>query len=124
MKKTAATVGLVIVLAILSMPPMSSADKNFKIHSPHGDPVTLLLTTCALKNIRIHNFDFSNNGDIFSMVAAPNGSSDLIQSISIEFHQDSTPVQSELVDIGPGKTVQEVYCPENFDQIVIDCFGY
>jgi len=124
MKKTAASVALVIVLITLNLPRTASADRTFKIHSPRGGLVTVLLTSCALKNIRIHNFDFSESGDIFSMVAAPNGSSDSVQSISIEFHEGSTPVQSELVDIGPGRTVQEVYCPESFDQIVIDCFGY
>jgi hypothetical protein len=124
MKKTAVTVGLVIILAILSMPPTSSADKSFKIHSPLGGVVTLAITRCALKNIRVHDFDFSQSGDMFSIVAVPRGSSDSIQSISIEFHEESTTVQSELVDIGPGKTMQQVYCPENFDQIVIDCFGY
>jgi hypothetical protein len=124
MKKTAAFVALVIILITLNLPCPSSADKSFKIHSPRGGPVTLVLTTCALENIRIHNFDFSNSGDIFSMIAAPNDSSDSIQSMSIEFHEGSTPVHSELIDIGPGRTVQEVDCPESFDQIVIDCFGY
>lgn len=124
MKKTLAPVVLlVIVLAILGLPRAGSADRSFKIHSPRGGLVTILLTSCALKNIRIHNLDFSESGDTFSMVAAPNGSSDLIQSISIEFHEGSTSVQSELIDVGPGKTVQELYCPESFDKIVIDCFG-
>jgi hypothetical protein len=123
-KKTATIVRLVIILAIVSMPCTSSAEKSFKIHSPRGGVVTLAITRCVMKNIRIHDFYFSNSGDVFSMVGAPNGSSDSIQSISIEFHEESTTVQSDLVDIGPGKTVQEVYCPENFDQIVIDCFGY
>jgi len=124
MKKTSASVTLlVIVLAILGLPRTGSADRSFKIHSPRGGLVTVLLTSCALRNIRIHNLDFSESGDIFSMVAAPNGSSDLIQSISIEFHEGSTSVQSELIDVGPGKTAQELYCPESFDKIVIDCFG-
>jgi hypothetical protein len=125
MKKTLLFVALLVIfLAILSLPRKASADRSFKIHSPRGGLVTVLLTSCALKNIRIHNLDFSESGDIFSMVAAPNGSSDLIQSISIEFQEGSTSVQSELVDVGPGKTVQELSCPESFDGIVIDCFGY
>jgi len=124
MKKTLAPVALlVIVLAIMGLPGEGSADRSFKIHSPRGGVVTVLLTSCALKTIRIHNLDFSESGDIFSVVAAPNGSSDLIQSISVEFQEDSTSVQSELIDVGPGKTVQELYCPESFDMIVIDCFG-
>jgi hypothetical protein len=123
MKKTAAFVALVIILTALSLPSTVSADKSFKIHSPRGGAVTLQLTTCALKNIRIDNFDFSNNGEMFSIAAAPSGSSDTIESISIEFQEGSASVQSELVDIGPGRTVQEVNCPESFDQIIIDCFG-
>ena len=124
MKKTSVSVALlVIVLAILGLPGTGSADRSFKIHSPRGGLVTVLLTSCALKNIRIHNLDFSESGDTFSMVAAPNGSPDLIQSISIEFHEGSTVLQTELIDVGPGKTVQELYCPESFDRIVIDCFG-
>jgi hypothetical protein len=114
MKKTAAFVALVIILTALSLPSTVS---------PRGGAVTLQLTTCALKNIRIDNFDFSNNGEMFSIAAAPSGSSDTIESISIEFQEGSASVQSELVDIGPGRTVQEVNCPESFDQIIIDCFG-
>jgi hypothetical protein len=124
MKKNAAFVALVIILITLGLPCTSSADKSFNIHSPRGGLVTLAITSCALKNIRVHDFDFSNSGDLFSMVAAPRGSSDSIQSISIEFHEGSTSLQSELVDIGPGRTVQEVYCPGSFDRIVIDCSGY
>jgi hypothetical protein len=124
MKKTAVFVALVIILITLSLPCPSSADKSYKIHSPLGSLVTLAITSCTLKNIRVYDFDFSQSGDIFSIDAVPRGSYDSIQSISIEFHQNSDVVQSELVDIGPGKTVQTVYCPENFDQIVIDCSGY
>ena len=123
MKKTLASVALLVIfMAILGLPRKGSADRSFKIHSPRGGLVTVRLTSCTLKNIRIHNLDFSESGDIFSMVAAPNGSSDLIQSISIEFYEGSSSVQSELVDVGPGKTTQELYCPESFDRIVIDCF--
>jgi hypothetical protein len=124
MKKTRTTVTLVIIVAILSLACMASADKDFTIHSPLGSIVTLTITSCALKNVRVHDFDFSQSGDIFSIVAVPRDSSDSIQSISIEFREDSVPVQSELFDIGPGRTEQKVYCPESFDQIVIDCSGY
>jgi hypothetical protein len=124
MKKTFTTMTLVLVVAILSLPPSASADKSFSIHSPRGGVVSLLIKTCALKKVRIHNFQFSDSGDTFSLVAAPNGSSDSIDSLLIEFHEDSIAVQSDFVDIGPGRTEQEVYCPESFDQIVIDCSGY
>jgi hypothetical protein len=124
MKKNPTTVTLVLIVAILSLPCMASADKNFTIHSPLGSIVTLTITSCALKNIRVHDFDFSQSGDIFSIVAVPRGSSDSIQSLLIEFHEDSIAVQSDFIDIGPGSTEQKVYCPESFDQIVIDCSGY
>ena len=123
MKKTAAFVALVIILITLSFPCPSSADKSFNIHSPLGGLIKLTITSCALKNIRVHDFDFSSSGDAFNMVAAPQGSSDSIHTISIEFYEGSTLVQSDLVDIGPDRTTHEVQCPESFDQIVIDCFG-
>jgi hypothetical protein len=124
MKKTFTTMTLVLIVAILSLPPVVSADKSFRIHSPRGGVVSLLIKTCALRKIRIHNFEFSDSGDTFSLMAAPNGSSDSIESLLIEFHEDSIAVQSDFVDIGPGRTEQEVYCPESFDQIVIECTGY
>jgi hypothetical protein len=124
MNKILTAMALVLTVAILSLPCMASADKSFTIHSPHGGVVSLLIKTCALKKVRIHNFEFSDSGDTFSVVAAPNGSSDSIESLLIEFHEDSIAVQSDFVDIGPGRTEQEVYCPESFDQIVIDCSGY
>lgn len=124
MKKNPTTATLVIIVAILSLPCMASADKNFTIHSPLGGIVTLTITSCALKAVRVHDFDFSQSGNIFSIVAAPNGSSDSIESLLIEFHEDSIAVQSDFVDIGPGRTEQEVDCPESFDQIVINCSGY
>jgi hypothetical protein len=123
-KKTFTTMTLVLIVAILSLPPVASADKSFSIHSPRGGVVSLLIRTCAHKKIRIHNFEFSDSGDTFSVVAAPNGSSNSMESLLIEFHEDSIAVQSDFVDIGPGRTEQEVYCPESFDQIIIDCSGY
>ena len=124
MKKTFTMMILVLIVAILGLPPVASADKSFTIHSPRGGAVSLLIKTCTLKKVRIHNFEFSDSGDTFSVVAAPNGSSDSVESLVIEFHEDSIAVQSGFVDIGPGRTAQKVYCPESFDQIVIDCSGY
>lgn len=84
----------------------------------------MVITDDALKNIRIYDLKFSNSGDVFSLSAAPLPAADSIKMISINFHEGSTLVQSEYVDIGPRKTVQEVYCPESFDRIVIDYSGY
>jgi argininosuccinate synthase len=86
--------------------------------------ITLVITNSALKNTRIHDLAFSESGDVFSITAAPLISADSMQTISISFHQGSTVEQTDYVEIGPGKTVQEVYCPENFDQIVIDSSDY
>ena len=124
MKKTAEFLALIILFPILSLPCTVSADKSFKIHTPRGGLASLVISTCALKKVRIHNFEFPDSGDTFSVVAAPNGTSDSIESLLVEFHKDSIAVQSDFVDIGPGRTEQEVYCPESFDQIVIDCSGY
>jgi hypothetical protein len=124
MKKTAEFLALIIIFPILSLPCTVSADKSFKIHTPRGGLTSLLISTCALKKVRIHKFEFSESGDTFSVEAVPNGSSDSIESLLIEFHEDSISVQSDFVDIGPGRTEQKVYCPESFDQIVIDCSGY
>jgi hypothetical protein len=74
-----------------------------------------VITNQTLRNIRIYHLDFSNDGETFSITAAPIATSD---------SSHSTVVQSEYVDIGPEKTVQEVYCPEGFNQIVIDYSGF
>ena len=124
MKKTAEFLALIILFPILSLPCTVSADKSFKIHTPRGGLASLVISTCALKKVRIHNFEFSESGDTFSVEAVPNGSSDSIESVSIEFREDSAAVQSEFVDVGPGRTTQNVYCPDIFDQIVLDCSGY
>lgn len=124
MKKTLIILALVPVLVSLSLPCTVSADKRFPIHSPGGGVITLVITSCALRNIKIHDLDFSNSGESFVLAAAPLHSSDSMHTISIGFHEGSILVQSEYVDIGPDKTTHEVYCPEDFDQIVIDCSGY
>ena len=124
MEKTVAVLALIAIIVNLSLPSAVPADKHYRIHSPRGGVITLVITSCALRNIKIHDLDFSNNGEVFSIAAVPLGSPDLIHCISIGFQQGSTVVQSEYVDIGPEKTMQGVYCPEDFDQIIIDCSGY
>ena len=67
MKKSADFLALVIIFAVMNLPCTVSADKSFKIHTPRGGLTTLLITTCALKKVRIHNFEFSDSGDTFSV---------------------------------------------------------
>jgi hypothetical protein len=83
-----------------------------------------VITNQTLRNIRIYHLDFSNDGETFSITAAPIATSDSSHTLSVNFQEDSTVVQSEYVDVGPEKTVQEVYCPEGFNQIVIDYSGF
>jgi len=115
---------LAITLLTLSLPSSVLAGRSTRIHTPRGEVITLVIASSVLKNTRIHDLAFSESGDVFSITAAPLPSADSTQTISISFHQGSTVAQTDYVDIGPGKTVQEVYCPESFDQIIIDSSGY
>jgi hypothetical protein len=119
---------IILVLAItflaLTLPSSVLADRSHRIHTPRGEVITLVIASSVLKNTRIHDLEFSESGDVFLITAAPLPSADSMQTISISFHQGSTVAQTDYVEIGPGKTVQEVYCPESFDQIVIDSSGY
>jgi len=115
---------LALTLLALTLPSSALADSSRRIHTPRGEVITLVIASSVLKNTRIHDLDFSESGDAFSITAAPLPSADSIQTLSISFHQGSTVTQTDYFEIGPGKTVQEVYCPESFDQIVIDSSGY
>ena len=124
MKKTATMLVLAVALVNFGLISKAVADRSFNIRSPRGNRVTLVLTNQTLRNIRIYHLDFSNDGETFSITAAPIVPSDSSHSLSVNFQEGATVVQSEYVDIGPEKTVQEVYCPEGFNQIVIDYSGY
>ena len=124
MKKTATILVLAVVLVNFGLISKTLADRRFNIRSPRGNRVTLVITNQTLKNIRIYHLDFSNDGDTFSITAAPIVPSDSSHTLSVDFQEGSTVVQSDYVDIGPEKTVQEVYCPETFNQIVIDYSGF
>ena len=124
MKKTATILVLAVVLVNFGLISKTIADKRFNIRSPRGNRVTLGITNQTLKNIRIYDLDFSNDGETSSITAAPLVPSDSSHTLSVDFQEGDTVVQSEYVDIGPEKTVQEVYCPEDFNQIVIDYSGF
>lgn len=120
MKKTASILILVMISMFFGITPGVFADKSFRVRSPRGNFVTVVITDQTLKNIRIYDLDLTNDGDTFSIAAAALRPSDSPHSLAINFQEDSTVVQSEYVDVGSTKTVHEVYCPEGFDQIVID----
>ena len=124
MKKTATILVLAVVLVNFGLISKTIADKRFNIRSPRGNRVTLVITNQTLKNIRIYDLDFSNDGETFSITAAPIVLSGSSHTLSVNFQEGDAVVQSEYVDIGPEKTVQEVYCPEDFNQIVIDYSGF
>ena len=109
MKKTASILVLTVALVNFGLISKALADRSFSIRSPRGNRVTLVLT---------------NNGETFSITAAPIAPSDSSHTLSVDFQEGTTVVQSDYVDIGPEKTVQEVYCPEDFNQIVIDYSGF
>ena len=124
MKKTATILVLVVALVNFCLISKTLADRSFNIRSPRGNRVTLVITNQTLKNIRIYHLDFTNDGETFSITAAPIAPSDSSHTLSVDFQEGTTVVQSDYVDIGPEKTVQEVYCPEDFNQIVIDYSGF
>lgn len=124
MKKTATILVLAVVFVHFGLISKTLADKSFNIRSPRGNRVTLVITNQTLKEVRIYHLDFTSDGETFSITAAPISPPDSVHTLSVDFQEDSTVVQSEYVDIGPGKTVQEIYCPEDFNQIVIDHSGF
>ena len=124
MKKTAIVLVLVMIAMCFGIRSDVIADKSYRMRSPRGNFVTLVITDQTLRKIRIYDLDFTNDGDTFSIGAAALRASDTLLSLAISFHEGSTLVQSEYVEIGSKKTVHEIYCPESFDQIIIDYGGY
>jgi hypothetical protein len=123
MKKTASILVLVMISMCFGMTSGVLADKSYRVRSPRGNFVTVVITDQTLRNIRIYDLDFTNDGETFSIAAAALRPSDSLNSLTINFQEGSTLVQSEYVDVGSTKTVHEVYCPEGFDQIIIDYGG-
>ena len=124
MKKTASILILMMISMCFGMTSGVLADKSYRVRSPRGNFVTVVITDETLRNIRIYDLNFTNDGDTFSIAAAALRPSDSLHSLSINFQEGSTLVQSEYVDVGATKTVHEVYCPEGFDQIIIDITGF
>lgn len=124
MKKAASVLVVVMVSVCFGVTSGALANKSYRVRSPRGNFVTVVITEQTLRNIRIYNLDFTDDGETFSIEAAAIRPSDSLHSLNINFQEGSTLVQSEYVDVGSTKTVHEVYCPEAFDQIIIDYSGY
>ena len=124
MQKTASVLVVVMVSVCFGVTSGALANKSYRVRSPRGNFVTVVITEQTLRNIRIYNLDFTDDGETFSIEAAAIRPSDSLHSLNINFQEGSTLVQSEYVDVGSTKTVHEVYCPEAFDQIIIDYSGY
>jgi hypothetical protein len=124
MKRISAILVVGIVLVGVVLTPSAFAGKRWHVRTPGGARVQLLVTDSALKNVRIYDLAFSENGDTFSITAAPLGPSDSSISFTISFYDGEYSVQDDSVYVGPGKTTQEVHCPETFDRMVLDYSGY
>ena len=124
MKKLADVSVIGIVLLGLMLTPSAFAEKSWYVRTPRGARIQLLVTDSALKNVRIYDLAFSESGDMFSITAAPRGPSDSSISATISFYDGEYSVQDDYVDVGPGKTTQEINCPETFDRMVLDYSGY
>ena len=124
MKKAASVLVVAMVSVCFGVTSGALANKSYRVRSPRGNFVTVVITEQTLRNIRIYNLDFTDDGETFSIEAAAIRPSDSLHSLNINFQEGSTLVQSEYVDVGSTKTVHEVYCPEAFDQIIIDYSGY
>ena len=124
MKKAASVLVVAMVSVCFGVTSGALANKSYRVRSPRGNFVTVVITEQTLRNIRIYNLDFTDDGETFSIEAAAIRPSDSLHSLNIDFQEGSTLVQSEYVDVGSTKTVHEVYCPEAFDQIIIDYSGY
>ncbi len=117
-KKSALIIIFGIMVLSFTFPVL--AEKSWRIHTPRGGVVSLVVTDQTLKNIRIYGFDFVHGGDAFSITAALLRPSDGSLTLSISFYEDGNLVQGDYLDITAEKRTQEVYCPESFDQIVVD----
>ena len=95
MKKTASILLLAIALGNFCLVSKTLADRSFNVRSPRGNRVTLVITNQTLRNIRIYHMDFSNDGETFSITAAPIVPSDSSRTLSVNFQEDSTVVQSQ-----------------------------
>ncbi|MGD8996196.1 MAG: hypothetical protein PVH34_13330, partial [Syntrophobacterales bacterium] len=87
MKKTTTILLLAVVLVNFCQISKTLADKRFNIRSPRGNRVTLVITNQTLKNIRIYDLNFSNDGETFLITAAPIVPTDSSQTLSVDFQE-------------------------------------
>jgi hypothetical protein len=113
-----------IILVFFVAAIAASADRTWKISSPRGGKVTLVLTDGALQNFRIYDLEFLDNGDRFAITAEPARPTQSAKTLQVEFYDGNTYVQSGYAYIGPEKTDADLSCPAQFDRIVIQYSGY
>ncbi|MBW1979698.1 MAG: hypothetical protein JRJ12_00600 [Deltaproteobacteria bacterium] len=124
MKKLASAIVLGNLLLGLMLLPTARAARSWRLHTPRGEVIKLVVTDSALEAIRIYDLAFSEDGDSFSITAAPARSPDTSITVRINFFDGESSVDEDYVDIGPQKTTRQIDCPETLDRMVLDYVGY
>jgi len=120
MMRTAVCISLIVAsLAIFGTTLPARADKSWQISSPRGGKITLVIRDTATQKFRIYAFDFSNNGNGFSITAESSQPSTISETLEIEFLNGNMLVHKEYLNIGPERTQATANCPEKFDRIVL-----
>jgi hypothetical protein len=118
-RRTYLSLAVAVVLFFVATMPVA-ADKSWQISSPRGGgKITLLIRDTALKNFRIYDLDFVDEGRSFSVTAEPARQSEVSQTLEIEFLDGDFLVRQEYVVVGSERTQASVNCPEKFDRLVI-----
>ena len=118
--RTAVCISLIVAsLVIFGTTVPAGADKSWQISSPRGGKVTLVIRDTATKKFRIYDFDFSNNGNGFSVTAESSQPSNISETLEIEFLSGNMLIHKEYLNIGPERSQATANCPQKFDQIVL-----
>ena len=118
--RTAVYLSLIVVgLAIFGTTVPAAADKSLQISSPRGGKITLVIRDTATQKFRIYAFDFSNNGNGFSITPESSQPSTISETLEIEFLNGNMLVHKEYLNISPERTQATANCPEKFDRIVL-----
>ncbi|HYA04228.1 MAG TPA: hypothetical protein VEI04_14075 [Syntrophobacteria bacterium] len=119
--KRNAYLSLVVALAAFFVATIPvAADQSWPISSPRGGgKITLVIRDTALRNFRIYDFSFADEGRSFSLTAEPARQSPSSHSLEIEFLNGDLLINKECVLVGSERTQTAVNCPERFDRIVI-----
>ena len=124
MKKTALFLLFTVIATYVFPIPCVFGDRSWYIRSPRGSRVQLVLTDVALREFRIHDLRFSDDGNTFCVTVERFRRSDTTRNLVVRFYENEYVAQEDYVDIGPQRTVREVYCPERYDRVIIDESAY